>query len=267
MKSGVPWHVSGVRRQARETAREAARRAGISIGEWLDSIILQSAQPPNVDPSWPAERQYSHHRDEFLQDEVRSWRRPGSRAAEHRGQSAGFAGHFRAQAAHHDHGHFEREPPPERPHEERTQPSGRELHPRAAAPGADRLAAELEQRLPFARGEERPTIHQGFAELNQRLDELTRQLGQVATMSAAKAARPDPRNEEPSLQLVAVISKLDRRLDQLIAEGRSGKTDIEHRVNAVGRAIADLNREPPAAVVDPPTPLDQALIEIAERQR
>ena len=74
MKSGVPWHVSGVRRQARETAREAARRAGISIGEWLDSIILQSAQPPNVDPSWPAERQYSHDDDELRQDQFRTWR-------------------------------------------------------------------------------------------------------------------------------------------------------------------------------------------------
>jgi localization factor PodJL len=265
MKSGVPWYVSGVRRQARETAREAARRAGMSIGEWLDSIILQSAQPPDVESSWPAERQYSHDDDELRQDEVRTWRskhaghyyddRSGSRAGEHRDQSGGLAGHFRAQAAHRDHGHFEREPPPERPHEERAESFAREV------------AAELEQRLPFARGEDRPTIHQGFAELNQRLDELARQLGQVATVSVAKAARPDPRNEEPSHQLVEVISKLDRRLDQLIAEGRSGKTEIERRVNAVGRAIAGLNRERPVAAVDPPTPLDQALIEIADRQR
>src|SRR5260370_21040594 len=86
-------------------------------------------------------------------------------------------------------------------------------------------------------------------------------------MSAARAARPDPRNEEPSHQLVEVISKLDRRLDQLIAEARSGKTDIEQRVHAVGGAIGDLNRERarPVGVPDPPTPLDQA--RIWDRQR
>jgi localization factor PodJL len=276
MKSGVPWHLSGVRRQARETAREAARRAGMSIGEWLDSIILQSAQSPDVDSNRPAEREYSYDDDEFREDEVRTRRstyidgyyddRPGSQAGEHRDQSGGHGGRHRAQPADH-HGPFERESPPERFHEKRAQPSSWELHPRAAAPGADQLASELEQRLPFARSEDRPAIHQGFAELNQRLDELTRQLSHVATLSAAKAARPDPRSAEPSRQLVEVISKLDRRLDQLIAEGRSGKTEIEQRVNAVGRAIADLNRERPVAVVDPLTPLDQALSEIADRQR
>ena len=44
MKSGLPWQVSGVRREARDTAREAARRAGMSVGEWLDTVILESAQ-------------------------------------------------------------------------------------------------------------------------------------------------------------------------------------------------------------------------------
>ena len=37
MTSGVPWQVEGVGPQARETAREAARRSGMSVGEWLDT--------------------------------------------------------------------------------------------------------------------------------------------------------------------------------------------------------------------------------------
>ena len=44
MASGAPWHVAGVHPQARETAEEAARRAGISVGDWLDLAILQSAR-------------------------------------------------------------------------------------------------------------------------------------------------------------------------------------------------------------------------------
>src|SRR3954468_12833869 len=43
MKPNFPWHVKGVRQRARETAREAARRSGLSVGEWLDSLIIESA--------------------------------------------------------------------------------------------------------------------------------------------------------------------------------------------------------------------------------
>ena len=42
MRSGVPWQVQ-VRPEARETAREAARRSGMSVSEWLDSLIIDSA--------------------------------------------------------------------------------------------------------------------------------------------------------------------------------------------------------------------------------
>ena len=43
MKSAAAWNVKGVGIDARETAREAARRAGLSVGEWLNSVIIDSA--------------------------------------------------------------------------------------------------------------------------------------------------------------------------------------------------------------------------------
>lgn len=43
MKLGVPWSVKGIRPEARETAREAARRSGMSLGEWLNTVILHQA--------------------------------------------------------------------------------------------------------------------------------------------------------------------------------------------------------------------------------
>jgi localization factor PodJL len=43
MKSAEAWNVKGVGVDARETAREAARRAGLSVGEWLNSVIMESA--------------------------------------------------------------------------------------------------------------------------------------------------------------------------------------------------------------------------------
>ncbi len=44
MKFGVPWSVKGIRPEARETAKEAARRSGMPLGEWLNSVILQQAE-------------------------------------------------------------------------------------------------------------------------------------------------------------------------------------------------------------------------------
>src|SRR5262245_21764273 len=43
MKSAAAWNVKGVGMDARETAREAARRAGLSVGEWLNSVIIDTA--------------------------------------------------------------------------------------------------------------------------------------------------------------------------------------------------------------------------------
>src|ERR1700690_1841454 len=48
MKFGVPWSVKGIRPEARETAREAARRSGVSLGEWLNAVIIQQAEEEGV---------------------------------------------------------------------------------------------------------------------------------------------------------------------------------------------------------------------------
>jgi len=45
MKSGGPWNLRGLRPETREAARDAARRSGMSVGEWLNSVI----QPGDAD--------------------------------------------------------------------------------------------------------------------------------------------------------------------------------------------------------------------------
>jgi localization factor PodJL len=42
MKFDAQWSVKGIRPEAREIAREAARRSGMSLGDWLNSVILNS---------------------------------------------------------------------------------------------------------------------------------------------------------------------------------------------------------------------------------
>jgi localization factor PodJL len=50
MKFAVPWSVKGIRPEARETAKEAARRSGMSLGDWLNSVILHQAAEDGVQP-------------------------------------------------------------------------------------------------------------------------------------------------------------------------------------------------------------------------
>ena len=48
MKFGFPWSVKDIRPEARDTAREAARRAGLPVNEWLNAVILQHATGQNA---------------------------------------------------------------------------------------------------------------------------------------------------------------------------------------------------------------------------
>src|ERR1700739_2521349 len=42
MRAELPWNVAGIPPEAREAARAAARREGLSVGEWLTRQILRS---------------------------------------------------------------------------------------------------------------------------------------------------------------------------------------------------------------------------------
>lgn len=48
MAAGGPWSVKGIDPRARETAREAARREGKTLGEWLNAIILEGDEPSSA---------------------------------------------------------------------------------------------------------------------------------------------------------------------------------------------------------------------------
>src|SRR3569832_760122 len=39
MSASVPWSVKGIDRKARETAKDLARRSGMTLGEWLNTVI------------------------------------------------------------------------------------------------------------------------------------------------------------------------------------------------------------------------------------
>ncbi len=51
MKSGGPWNLRGLRPEAREAVRTAARRSGVSVGEWLNDVIEPDDEEDHDEPT------------------------------------------------------------------------------------------------------------------------------------------------------------------------------------------------------------------------
>jgi localization factor PodJL len=89
MKSGGPWNLRGLRPEAREAVRTAARRSGVSVGEWLNDVI----EPDDEDDDEPT--LFSDYDDEddderprrsrSRRDEREPRRRSDEREARYRG--------------------------------------------------------------------------------------------------------------------------------------------------------------------------------------
>src|SRR3954462_15082 len=45
MSSAGPWSVKGIDPKAREVAKDLARRSGMTLGEWLNRVILEDDVP------------------------------------------------------------------------------------------------------------------------------------------------------------------------------------------------------------------------------
>ena len=65
MRTDLPWNVAGIPPEAREAARAAARREGLSVGEWLTRQITRNQGDAGVayEPahlSWPVQAQRPH---------------------------------------------------------------------------------------------------------------------------------------------------------------------------------------------------------------
>src|ERR1700722_2019575 len=146
MKSGGPWNLRGLRPEARQAARDAARRSGMSVGEWLNGVI-ETDEPDYGEPMRFADADYDKEYDEDYRprDDSREPRRPPPRRQRERDYRQ------------------ERGPAPERDHRREREPAaarnyGREREP-APAPARDAAKARQE-----------------FGEVNARLDRLTQQL-------------------------------------------------------------------------------------------
>src|SRR5689334_7950216 len=194
MTSDMTWQARGDRPQPLQAAREAARRSGMSVGEWLDSVIQESARQEPV-------RQESTRQESTRQESVRQ-----------------------------------------------DEPSS----PR----GGDRLNAGDSRRR------EDPASPEPYAEVSAKLDTLSQQLERLATTSAAIGVSKPHRDDD---QIASALSQLDRRLEQLM--DRRQRAGEYERPSARPTSRRASPPEAPKARPTAPSPLDQALAEIAERQR
>ncbi len=53
MTAGTPWSVKGIDPKAREIAKDLARRSGMTLGEWLNQVILEDETPVEEAPRYP----------------------------------------------------------------------------------------------------------------------------------------------------------------------------------------------------------------------
>ena len=76
MRAELPWNVAGIPPEAREAARAAARREGLSVGEWLTRRILRSFSDLGDEPA-----PYSAPSSSYGSAPLDSWGLPQSPAA------------------------------------------------------------------------------------------------------------------------------------------------------------------------------------------
>jgi localization factor PodJL len=69
MNSGAPWSVKGIDPKAREVAKDLARRHGMTLGEWLNRMILEEDGPEDIsseayftDPNYASPRAFAAER-------------------------------------------------------------------------------------------------------------------------------------------------------------------------------------------------------------
>ena len=84
MKQSVPWSVKGVEADARETAKELARRSGMTLGQWLNAMIAEQTGD-NADNDQPDHQHGSPL--ETLADRLETMNRRASETAPPRPQA------------------------------------------------------------------------------------------------------------------------------------------------------------------------------------
>ncbi|HUZ67535.1 MAG TPA: hypothetical protein VMU56_07725 [Beijerinckiaceae bacterium] len=244
MNKAVPWSVKGVGFDAREAAKEAARRSGMTLGDWLNSAIAEQAADMGAeveDMDEDGRLEAVTARLARLSDRIpasaarlrrseKSWRQPPPRAAVDDSAEEDFFPVRRARRP------TARVEPRETPFaqqrtkavsdpEELLEQAIRRLERGGRGPSEDADAAlahvasrlsDIEQRLAHRTPETADPVRRTLARLEERLEEFGR------------SESNEPLNE--------MLRQFDRKISRL-----ASRTDAERATNP-GPAAADIKR-------------------------
>jgi localization factor PodJL len=237
MKFGVPWGVKGIRPEARETAKEAARRSGMSLEDWLNSVILLQATQQGLPTPAPGDADVHgedlatvHQRLDDLTRRIEQMTHSGPAAyapRRDRSDPDQFGGAPQTAA------------PPLAP--AMPQPTVQ------LPPGLDRAVAEISARRRTLNGEPAPARPQPQAP--EPAPEPVVDSGPVvapAIMTAIAAQTPTPlRTPLPAQDLSGLEDQLRHITDQIETLRRP---DIEGAINALREELGEIGRALNAAM-------------------
>jgi localization factor PodJL len=183
MKSGGPWNLRGLRPEAREAVRTAARRSGMSVGEWLNDVI----EPDDEDDD-DEQTLFPDYDDEADGDRPRRSRsRRDEREPRHRGDDR------EPRQRSDDREPRQRDDDRESPQRGDDRESQQRRRDRDEQPRQERNKerdSEFERESARTRG--------ALNQVHSRLDKLSQQLERIARAEAA-ARQPAPQRRTASL--------------------------------------------------------------------
>jgi localization factor PodJL len=303
MNGAAVWNVKGVGRDTRAFAEEAARRAGTSLGDWLDRVVADKAAEQGVDPAdlkrddrldAIAERISNLARREEGWSDVPSSRRRDDAAG--RDEPKASQDLFEAAVARLENRAVRGEARAVRALEsiaqwlERSQADHNEERAALRALSDKLEAIERNPARSFAPAAEAadrepPRAEDAERELDARMSALARRV------DAQQARRREPPRtpERPRLDLKAAVSQIARRRSELDARGRSSEIDapapppavqpeaprpgapaldaLREEMLALGRRIDAMRREAAEASAQPPVDVQSLRAEIAAMSR
>ncbi|HKQ44893.1 MAG TPA: hypothetical protein VJS47_05810 [Rhizomicrobium sp.] len=238
MRAELPWNVAGIPPEAREAARAAARREGLSVGEWLTRRILHSFSAMDEES---AAASYEHRAPPS--PPLDSWGLPLS-AASHRDTEEMMARVGRSESESNEawrriedqlRGLGRRLDSNERSHSESNRVLSRTAHEmninaREQAHAFQQLGqnvVSLSQRLErLERGANNESIKDAIRALHQGLSRLADQIRSTATNSATQV-----------VQFTDNLEKLAGRLGEVRADSEYADQVLEERIDSTGRAL------------------------------
>jgi localization factor PodJL len=239
MRAELPWNVAGIPPEAREAARAAARREGLSVGEWLTRRILRSFSGMEEEiPTMPYDNRAPSGAS------LDSWGLPQS-AASRRDSEDMMARVGRSETESND---------AWRRIEDQLRGLGRRLDSSERSHSeANRVISRTTQEMNISAREQAQVFDQlglNVMALNERLERLERSAANDGSKDAVKALHQGlsrladqitataNNSASQTTQLAGNLEQLANRVGQARVDAEDGHKQLEERLNITAQTLA-----------------------------